>query len=168
MDIRGKDKTSRVASGFCAICLRPIEREQELRTIRHEDKEFVAHGYCLIRLRRLACNIDGMRPAMPTLTRPLTLNEFLLVKRPRNAAEILCCIAFHQQTRNDREFAISNTFVEEQLQLSPFKIADVPAAFQRATDVLEYFTCDRESVPDSFVLTEKGRQVVSRLPPLPE
>jgi hypothetical protein len=119
-------------------------------------------------LRRLACNIDGMRPAMPTLIRPLTLNEFLLVKRPRNAAEILCCIAFHYQKRNDREFAISNTFVEEQLQLSPFKIADVPAAFQRATDVLKYFTCDTENVPSNFVLTEKGRRVVSRLPPLPE
>lgn len=119
-------------------------------------------------MRRLACNIDGMRPALPTLTRPLTLNEFLLVKRPRNAAEILCCIAFYHQTRNDCEFAISNIFVEEQLQLSPFKITDVPAAFQHAIDVLEYFTCDTESVPSSFVLTEKGRQVVSRLPPLPE
>ena len=119
-------------------------------------------------MRRLACNIDGMRPAMPTLTRPLTLNEFLLVKRPQNAAEILCCIAFYHQTRNDREFAISNTFVEEQLQLSPFKIADVSAAFQHATEVLEYFTRRTENSLDRFVLTEKGRQVVRQLPPLPE
>ena len=155
-------------SGFCAICLRPIEREQELRTIRHEDKEFTANGYCLTRLRRLACNIDGMRPAMPTLTRPLTLNEFLLVKRPRDAAEILCCIAFHHQTQNDQEAAISKTFVEEQLQLSPFKIADISAAFQNATEVLEYFICRTEKGSSTFVLTEKGRQIVSQLPPLPE
>ncbi len=153
---------------FCAICLRPIEREQELRTIRHEDKEFTAHGYCLTRLRRLACNINGMRPAMPTLARPLTLNEFLLVKRPRDAAEILCCIAFHHQTRNAQEVAISKVFVEEQLQLSPFKIADVSAAFQTATEVLDYFICRTQKGSITFVLTEKGRQVVNRLPPLPE
>ena len=159
---------SRVESGFCAICLRPIERERELRTIRHEDKEFTAHGYCLTRLRRLACNIDGMRPALPTLTRPLTLNEFLLVKRPRDAAEILCCIAFHHQTRTDQEMAISKTFVEEQLQLSPFKIADITAAFQNATEVLEYFICRKENGSSYFLLTEKGRQLVSRLPPSPE
>jgi len=157
-----------VESIFCAICLRPIEREQELRTIRHEDKEFTAHGYCLTRLRRLACNINGMRPAMPTLARPLTLNEFLLVKRPRDAAEILCCIAFHHQTRNAQEVAISKVFVEEQLQLSPFKIADVSAAFQTATEVLDYFICRTQKGSITFVLTEKGRQVVNRLPPLPE
>ncbi len=159
---------SSVKSGFCAICLRQIEHEQELRTIRHEDKEFTAHGYCLTRLRRLACNINGMRPAMPTLTRPLTLNEFLLVKRPRDAAEILCCIVFHHQTQNDQEASISETFVEEQLQLSPFKIADVFAAFQNATEVLGYFVCRIEKGSNNFVLTEKGRQVVNRLPPLPE
>lgn len=159
---------SRVESNFCAICLRPIRREQELRTIRHGGKEFTAHGYCLTRLRRLACNINGMRPAMPTLTRPLTLNEFLLVKRPRNAAEILCCIAFHHQTRNGQEATISKTFVEEQLQLSPFKIADVSAAFQNATEVLEYFIRRIEKGSSSFVLTEKGRQVVCQLPPLPD
>ena len=159
---------SSVKSGFCAICLRQIEHEQELRTIRHEDKEFTAHGYCLTRLRRLACNINGMRPAMPTLTRPLTLNEFLLVKRPRDAAEILCCIVFHHQTQNDQEASISETFVEEQLQLSPFKIADVFAAFQNATEVLGYFVCRTEKGSNNFVLTEKGRQVVNRLPPLPE
>jgi len=157
-----------VESIFCAICLRPIEREQELRTIRHEDKEFTAHGYCLTRLRRLACNINGMRPAMPTLARPFTLNEFLLVKRPRDAAEILCCIAFHHQTRNAQEVAISKVFVEEQLQLSPFKIADVSAAFQTATEVLDYFICRTQKGSITFVLTEKGRQVVNRLPPLPE
>ncbi|MFW9984500.1 MAG: hypothetical protein ACFFCB_07215 [Candidatus Odinarchaeota archaeon] len=139
-----------------------------MRTIRHGDKEFTAHGYCLTRLRRLACNINGMRPAMPTLARPLTLNEFLLVKRPRDAAEILCCIAFHHQIRNDQEAAISKVFVEDQLQLSPFKIADISAAFQIATEVLGYFICRTERGSSSFVLTEKGRQVVSRLPPLPE
>ena len=109
-----------------------------------------------------------MRPAMPTLTRPLTLNEFLLVKRPRNAAEILCCIAVHHQTQNDHEVAISKTFVEKQLQLSPVKIADISAAFQNATEVLEYFICQTEKGSSNFVLTEKGRQVVNRLPPLPE
>ncbi len=109
-----------------------------------------------------------MRPAMPTLARPLTLNEFLLVKRPRDAAEILCCIAFHHQIRNDQEAAISKVFVEDQLQLSPFKIADISAAFQIATEVLGYFICRTERGSSSFVLTEKGRQVVSRLPPLPE
>lgn len=155
-------------SRFCAICLRLIEREQELRTIRHEDKEFTAHGYCLIRLRRLACNIDGMHPAMPTLTRPLTLNEFLLVKRPQSAAEILCCIAFHHQTTTDREVAISSIFVEERLQLSPFKIADVPAALKHATEVLDYFNYQKENGPGSFVLTEKGRRIVSQLPPMLE
>jgi len=105
---------------------------------------------------------------MPTLARPLTLNEFLLVKRPRDAAEILCCIAFHHQTRNAQEVAISKVFVEEQLQLSPFKIADVSAAFQTATEVLDYFICRTQKGSITFVLTEKGRQVVNRLPPLPE
>jgi hypothetical protein len=109
-----------------------------------------------------------MRPAMPTLTRPLTLNEFLLVKRPRDAAEILCCIAFHHQTQNDRAAAISKTFVEEQLQLSPFKIADISAAFQNATEVLEYFSCRTVKGSSSFVLTEKGRQAVNQLPPPPD
>jgi hypothetical protein len=157
-----------VESDFCAICSRPIEREQERRTIRHEDKQFVAHGYCLMRLRRLACNFDGKRPVLPTLMRPLTLNEFLLVKRPQNSAEILCCIALYHETCSAREITMSYTFVEDQLQLSPFKIANIPDAFQHATDVLEYFIRDTEGDQSRFVLTDKGRQVVNRLPPVPK
>ncbi|MFW9831402.1 MAG: hypothetical protein ACFFD8_06475 [Candidatus Thorarchaeota archaeon] len=160
----GRAETLLKEHDYCAICLRLIKRKAELRKVCVGSTEFVAHGFCLNKLRRLACDIDGMTRPMPTLLPPLTLNEFLLAKRPSTAAEILCCIAFFFQESSSPECLLTVALVEDTLQYSPFKINDIPRVLLTATDSLSYFQRQEVNNREVFILTEKGRRVVKQLP----
>lgn len=135
-----------------------------MRKICSAGKDFVAHGSCLSRLRQLACELNGKTPPIPTLLRPLTLNEFLLAKRPRTSVEILLCIAYYHQALNDTSFVLTVSLVQSNLEYSAFKIDDIPSALQDATDKLAYFTCRKSNNLEKYSLTEKGRRVVVSLP----
>ena len=126
-----------------------------------------AHAVCLLRLRRLACELYDTASPLPTLNRPLTLNEFLLSKRPRSDIEILCCLAFHLQHHNSKMKVNAKT-VQQQLRVSAFKIPDPASALLEGTDKFGYLKRVENEEPTHFVLTEKGLQFVRRLPAEPE
>ncbi len=165
--MKEENKTSNEESGRCVICLGPIDRVVESRTIRLAGSEFLAHGFCLLRLRQLACKLYDAPTSTPTLKRALTLNEFLLSKRPRNASEILCCMAFYLHRRGART-AITASLVQQQLRLSAFKITDIPSALQEASEKRGYLSKRAGRGQGAFVLTDKGLQLVNRLPAMPE
>jgi hypothetical protein len=149
---------------ICAICSRPIERPEDLRQVQHADKQFCAHGVCLVRLRRLACKLLEIPAPVPTIIRPLTLNEFLLAKRPRTDLEILCCIAYYQQSCKGGGKVLTADFVENQLRFSAYKISNVADALQNALDNYSYFKRKHKNDVEEFLLTEKGIRIVKELP----
>jgi hypothetical protein len=108
--------------------------------------------------------MDGMQPAMPTLTRPLTLNEFLLIKKPQNDIEILCCIGYYHQICNSQQLIMTTANLEEQLKLSPFKIANIAEALHQATEEFGCLTLQHENGIAYYSLTENGQNVVNQLP----
>ncbi len=130
--------------------------------------EFSAHGFCLVRLRRLACDIIEPASAVPTLIRPLTVNEFLLMKRPQTASEILACIAVYYQKQNGPDFVLTRRIVEDSLQFSAFKIENISKALLEASNKLGFFLWQKTGKLDEFLLTEKGRQLVIQLPEISE
>jgi predicted transcriptional regulator len=58
--------------------------------------------------------------------------------------------------------------VQEQLQLSAFKIADFSSALQEASVRRGYLVRQAEPKQDVYVLTEKGLRIVKDLPAAPE
>lgn len=152
------------ASRRCAICQQPILRVAECRTIHHAGKEFIAHGLCLVRLRRLAFDLLETPSPIPTLTRPYGLNEFLLMKRPRTDVEILSCVAYYRQAKEKSPIALTSIDVEQQLHYTGYKVADIHTAFQQAVDSLGYFKRSLEAGSEYFFLTKKGVQMVEQLP----
>ena len=154
-------------SGRCVICSRTIERPKEARIIHLRDTEFLAHAFCLLRLRRLACELYETPLPVPTLNRPLTLNEFLLVKRPQTDVEILCCLGFfHQHVESGG--VLHEAMIIEKLRYSAFKIKDVPSALCEATDALGYFERQLREDKETFMITKKGREMALQLPKIPE
>ena len=153
---------------LCAICSRPIERIEELRHVQHAGKQFCAHGICLVRLRRLACKVFDIPAPVPTITRPLTLNEFLLAKRPRTDIEILCCVAYYQQHYMDDEKSLTVDFIESQLLFSAYKISNVAQVLQKAIETYSYFTRSYRDDKEEFLLTNQGVRIVKELPEINE
>ena len=76
-------------------------------------------------------------------------------------------MAFYQK-RNGSKIGLSAPMVRQQLRLSAFKIADIPSALQEASDKLGYLMRQAEMEQEVFVLTEKGLQIVKRLPAAPK
>lgn len=101
---------------------------------------------------------------MPTLTRPLTLNEFLLAKRPQTPSEILSCLGYFLQEQSDTAYVLTLALVEEQLRFAPFKIADIPAALHDASENLALFSRYTEDAVVKYRLTAKGKRMVEQLP----
>ncbi|MFX1563595.1 MAG: hypothetical protein ACFFDP_09855 [Promethearchaeota archaeon] len=149
---------------ICVVCHRRIMQSKELRIIHHGEKQFVAHGACLVRLRRLLCDFLNIPAPTPTITRALTLNEFLLTKRPSEDAEILACLAYYHQTRSGHPVPISKTFVKEQLRYTGYKIQDIDGGLQQAIDQLAYFEPQKKRGKTVYTLTEKGVKRVEHLP----
>ncbi|MFW9986374.1 MAG: hypothetical protein ACFFDJ_07425 [Candidatus Odinarchaeota archaeon] len=149
---------------LCAICSRPIERLEELRHVQHAGKHFYAHGICLVRLRRLACKLFEISAPVPTIIRPLTLNEFLLAKRPRTDIEIVCCVAYYQQQYMSEKKSLTADFIENQLRFSAYKVANVAQALQKATANYSYFTQSYRIDKEEFMLTDQGVRIVKDLP----
>lgn len=147
----------------CEICLRPIERKSDIRIIRLKDSEFLAHAFCLLRLRRLACKLYHTPSPIPTLNRELTLNEFLLSKRPQNDVEIVCCIAFYLHLTSS-ERGLTASMVEKKLHFAAFKVTNIQSAFHEASEKLGYLRKQDGPQQEAFILTEKGLSMVKRLP----
>lgn len=103
----------------------------------------------------------------PTLTRALTLTEFLLSKRPGTEAEILCCLAFHQRYNASQE-GLTLSMVRQQLRMLPYKIINIPAALQEASEKLGYLRNKPDIAEDIFELTEAGLNIVKQLPRTPD
>ncbi|MFX1403965.1 MAG: hypothetical protein ACFE9D_05780 [Promethearchaeota archaeon] len=104
---------------------------------------------------------------MPTLTRVLTLAEFLLSRRPGTEAEILCCLAFYQRC-NALEEGLTASMVQQQLRLSPYKINNISVVLQEASEKHGYLKRKPGTDQEVFVLTEVGANVVKQLPRAPE
>jgi hypothetical protein len=104
---------------------------------------------------------------MPTLMRALTLTEFLLSKRPQTESEILCCLAFYQRCKGPEE-GLTASMVQQQLRWSAYKIKNIPAAFQEASERLGYLTRKPDIDQEVFVLTETGLNIVNQLPREPK
>ena len=153
--------------GRCVVCLRAIERPEEARTIHLKESELLAHAFCLLRLRRLACDIYEIPLPVPTLNRPLTLNEFLLVKRPQTDGEVLCCLGLFQ-LRAESVGVLHEAMIIDQLRYSAFKIKDVTSALREASDTLGYFERHMENGQETFMITKRGIQVAQQLPAVPE
>ncbi|MFX1577526.1 MAG: hypothetical protein ACFFCF_10170 [Promethearchaeota archaeon] len=155
--------TSNEEARRCEICLRPIERKADIRIIRLKDSEFLAHAFCLLRLRRLACKLYQTPSPIPTLNRELTLNEFLLSKRPQNDAEIICCIASYLHLTNPKR-GLTPSMVKKELRFAAFKITDIKSAFHEASEKLGYLRKHDSLQQEAFIITEKGLSMVKRLP----
>jgi hypothetical protein len=150
----------------CVVCNRRILKPNEQRTIKHGNKEFTVHGACLVRLRRLLRDYFNITAPTPTITRALTLNEFLLTKRPSTDTEILVCLAYYHQTCSGKPYPISKNFVKEQLQFTGFKIQDIDGSLHQSTDQLGYFDLQKRKGKILYILTEKGTKAVERFPAL--
>jgi len=135
--------------------------------IRLAESEFLAHSVCLLRLRRLACKMYETPSPIPTLTRPLTLTEFLLSKRPATETEILCCLAFYQRC-NASEEGLTAPMVQQQLRLSPYKISNISAALKEAAEKHGCLRNKSNTDREMFVLTEEGLNIIKQLPRAPE
>lgn len=98
------------------------------------------------------------------MTRPLTLNEFLLAKRPQTPPEILSCLAYFLQKQTQTAYALTLALVEEQLRFAPFKIADIPAALHDASENLALFSQYTEGALVKYHLTAKGKRIAEQLP----
>jgi len=151
---------------ICVVCQRRILQPNEQRTIQQGKKKFFVHGACLVRLRRLLREYLNIPAPTPTITRALTLNEFLLTKRPSSDTEILACLAYYYQTSSGNPVLISKKFAKEQLRFTGFKIQDFDESFQCATDNLAYFEVQKKRGRIVYILTEKGTKTVDQLPAL--
>lgn len=159
-----KATDSTLKASICAVCNQLIENPAEARHVTHLSKPITAHALCLLRLRRLACKAFDMPHPSPTLTRPLTLSEFLLSKRPRTAAEILACLAYYLQNQSTHSGLIAPEEVEEHLLFTGFKVPDVHSAFISATEDVALFQRRRTKGKTVYQLTQEGIRIVERLP----
>jgi len=101
---------------------------------------------------------------IPTLTRSLTLGEFLLTKRPRTDAEILACIAYYHEALSAQLVTFTAVVLEQELRYTGFKIHDFEAALRIARDQFAYIEVLSEKGTLRHRLTTKGTCLVEHLP----
>ena len=154
-------------SSRCAICSRLIDSEEERRFIQSAGSTLSVHGICLMRLRRLACEADGRTPSLPTLTRSLTLNEFLLTRHPQTGADIFSCVAYYVQVKTKEEEHLTLDRIQHLLQYSAYKIPKLEEVAGKAV-TLGLVELHKLRGATHYIITAKGREVVERLPPIPE
>lgn len=152
------------AGSRCVLCREVIHHGARLRTITSGKRQFPVHAACLDHLHSLLHQAFDSPLPTPTLTRSLTLGEFLLTKRPRTDAEILACIAYHQQAKTNQPVDFSAALLDEQLRYTGFKVRDLQAALKHAVDRLAYLEACSESGMAFHRLTAKGDHLVGHLP----
>jgi hypothetical protein len=148
----------------CAICNKLILNQAELRTISHANRQFHAHGQCLLQLRQLALKAYSNPPPLPTLLRPMTLSEFLLSKRPKDDVEILTCLAYYLEKHTHPPQLLNSQTIEKLLHFTGFKIKNKEAALRKATQEFAFLKLCSTNTGESYKLTKKGVQRVKHLP----
>jgi len=152
------------ASQRCVLCRELIQHGARLRTITSGNRNFPVHAACLDHLHSLLHDAFDSPLPIPTLTRPLTLSEFLLTKRPHTDAEILACVAYYHQAQTNQPFAFTAASLDEQLRYTGFKVQDFRAALKHAVDQLAYLEACSDSGKAFHLLTAKGAHFVEHLP----
>jgi len=120
-----------------------------------------------MRLRRLACEVDGRAPSIPTLTRSLTLSEFLLSRHPQTGVDVFTCVAYYVQVKTGEKRKLTCDRVKHLLRYSAYKIANLEEVVRKAV-TLGLVELRKSRVVTHYIITAKGREVVERLPPIPE
>ncbi|MFX0170132.1 MAG: hypothetical protein ACFE89_12370 [Candidatus Hodarchaeota archaeon] len=107
--------------------------------------------------------MDGRIPPIPTLTRSLTLHEFLLTKRPKTGSEILSCVVYFFQVRHIGDEVLTVDCIKNHLRYSPYKITNIQEAADHAIDLglIGHLTLKDTT---HYIITAKGRKTVERLP----
>ena len=154
-------------SSRCAICSRIIDSEEERRFIQSAGSTVSVHGICLMRLRRLACEADGRTPSLPTLTRSLTLNEFLLTRHPQTGVDTFSCVAYYVQVKTKQKATLTLDRIQHLLQYSAYKIPQLEEVAEKAV-TLGLVKMHKPRGVTYYTITAKGREVVEQLPPMPE
>lgn len=158
---------SQLESSLCAICKRTIDSDAEKRFIQSAGTNHSVHGVCLMRLRRLACEVDGRAPSIPTLTRTLTLNEFLLSRHPQTEVDTFTCVVYYVQVKTEENEKLTCDRVKHLVQYTAYKIPNLEQVVRKAVNQGLVEMCKSENVTH-YIITAKGKEVVERLPPMPE
>jgi hypothetical protein len=148
----------------CVLCREVILPSDQMRVLASGRKQFPVHVDCLDRLHDLLHEAFETPLPTPTLTRSLTLGEFLLTKRPRTDAETLACVAYYYQAQTTQPVAFTATLLDEQLRYTGFKVRDFEAALKCAVDQFAYLQVCREDETTLHRLTAKGAHLVKHLP----
>lgn len=152
------------AASRCVLCRELIHHGARLCTITSGNRQFPVHAACLDRLHSLLRDAFDSPLPIPTLTRSLTLGEFLLTKRPHSDAEILACVAYYHRGQTNQPVAFTPASLDEQLRYTAFKVRDSQATLRNAVDQLAYLEACSESGMAFHRLTAKGAHLVEHLP----
>ena len=167
-DAKGKDEmevtSPKDAGPRCVLCRELVQHGASLRAITSGKRQFPVHAACLDHLHSLLHDAFDSPLPTPTLTRSLTLGEFLLTKRPRTDAEILACVAYYHQAQTNQPVAFTAASLDEQLRYTGFKIRNFQATLKHAVDQLAYLEACSESGMAFHRLTAKGAHLVEHLP----
>lgn len=167
-DAKPKDKENATgpenAGSRCVLCRELIHHPAGMRTITFGNRQFPVHADCLDRLHGLLHSAFDTPLPTPTLTRSLTLGEFLLTKRPHTDTEILACIAYYHQAQTTQPVTFTAVAIDEELRYTGFKVHDFEAALRGATDQLAYLEMFSENGAIRHRLTTKGTRLVEHLP----
>ncbi len=148
----------------CAICNKLILNQAELRRICHANRQFYAHGQCLLWLRQLALKAYNNPPPLPTVLRSMTLSEFLLSKRPKDDVEVLTCLAYYLEKIAQPPRLLNSKIIEELLHFTGFKIKNKEAALRKATQEFVFLKHCKTNTGESYKITENGVHRVKHLP----
>lgn len=148
----------------CVLCRELIHDDARLRTITSGNRQFPVHATCLDRLHTMLHDAFDTPLPTPTLTRILTLGEFLLTKRPRTDGEILACIAYYHQAVTAQPVTFTAIVLDEELRYTGFKIRDFDAALRAARDQFAYLEPFSANGVTRHRLTTRGARLVEHLP----
>lgn len=152
------------AGSRCVLCRELIHHSADMRIITSGNRQFPVHAACLDRLHSLLQDAFDIPLPTPTLTRSLTLGEFLLTKHPRTDAEILVCVAYYHQAQTTQPVTFTARVLEQELRYTGFKVHDFDAALRVARDQLAYLEMSSENGAIGHRLTRKGTLLVEHLP----
>ena len=120
-----------------------------------------------MRLRRLACEAGGRTPSLPTLTRSLTLNEFLLTRHPQTGVDTFSCVLYYVQVKTKEKEHLTLDRIQQLLRYAAYKIPKLEEAARKSVK-LGFVKLHKSRDGTQYIITAKGREVVERLPSMPE